>query len=358
MTFASPSFTHARERSLPPIAISSGDPSGVGPHVSLRAAYAARAAIRTAIFGDAAQLRAEAAALGCDRSCFVECDERSLQELPRGAVGLVDVGRVADALIARHAPSPEGGAAQLEALARAAACTKAGQARALVTGPTSKTAIASAGHPFIGQTEFLARLDGRDDDAVTMMFLGPTLRVALATTHLAVANVSSAITRPRVVRTVRHLAEALLRLSPDRGELRRARALWVVGLNPHAGEQGLFGREELEVIGPALESLRSEPPFVDERVHLSGPWPAESTFRAAQRGEADGVVAMFHDQATIASKLLDWGAAVNTTWGLSFVRTSVDHGVAYDAAARRQAEPAGMSAALALAAQLAAPAEG
>jgi 4-hydroxythreonine-4-phosphate dehydrogenase len=335
------------------IAISAGDPGGVGPSISVSAAYRARIRTRCAIFGDLQQLRTEAELLGCEPSCFVERDDRTLDDIGRGQIALVDVGRLEPGLIARHAPSPEAGEAQLRALSRAAACVQSGRARALVTAPTSKAAISSAGHPFVGQTEFLARLDGRADDAVTMLFLGPRLRVGLVTTHLAVSDVPRAIDGERVARTTRHLAQALLQLLPDRRP-----KLVVCGLNPHAGEQGLFGREELDVIAPALARLQTEEPFASARVELTGPSPAESVFRAASRGDLDGVVAMFHDQATIASKLLDWGSAVNTTWGLSFLRTSVDHGVAYDAARARSGEPDGMIAALELAVRLAVPRDG
>jgi 4-hydroxythreonine-4-phosphate dehydrogenase len=330
-----------------PIAISAGDPGGIGPSVSLSAAFAARGRVRCAIFGDAAQLHVEARALGLETACLVEQDESSLSTLQPGQVGLVDTGRLSPVVIARHAPTPESGQAQLRALERAAQCVRAGRAAALVTGPTSKVAISSAGHAFIGQTEFLAKLDGRAEDAVTMLFLGPRLCVALVTTHLAIVDVPAAITSARVERSVRHLAAALVKLVPA-----RARTLVVAGLNPHAGEEGLFGREELDVIGPALARLRDDALFGPESVRLSGPLPAESVFRAAQRGDVDGVVAMFHDQATVASKLLDWGAAVNTTWGLSFLRTSVDHGVAYDAARTRSGDPDGMKAALAMAIRL------
>ncbi|HEY6878985.1 MAG TPA: 4-hydroxythreonine-4-phosphate dehydrogenase PdxA [Polyangiales bacterium] len=327
-----------------PIAISVGDPGGVGPRVSVVAALAARAHVQSVLFGDAAQLQREATALDLR---LAECDEATLGDLPHGVVGVVDTGRVAPALIALHAPTPEAGLAQVGALDRAARAVRSGKARALVTGPTSKAAIASAGVAFVGQTEFLARLDGRADDDVTMMFLGPKLRVALVTTHLAVAEVSAAITRARVQRTVRHLADALHRLYPD-----RAATLVVSGLNPHAGEGGMFGREDLDVVAPAIAQLASEPLFGEGRVILRGPEPAESVFRAAQRGDIDGVVAQYHDQATIASKLLDWGAAVNTSWGLSFLRTSVDHGVAYDAARAGVVDADGMHAALALAVRL------
>ena len=330
-----------------PIAIATGDPAGVGPRVSLSAAYSARAQVQSAIFGDLAQLHDEARVLGCDLAHLVERDEASLGDLAQGAVACIDTGRVAASAIARHTASIEGGEAQLRTLRRAARAVRAGQARALVTGPTSKAAISSAGHAFVGQTEFLARLDGLADDAVTMLFLGPVLRVALVTTHLAIADVPAAITGARIARSARHLGQALRRLYPE-----RVCALVVAGLNPHAGEAGLFGHEDERVIAPTISALSHEAPFADGSVRLSGPAPAEAVFRAAQRGDVDGVVAMFHDQATIASKLLDWGAAVNTTWGLSFVRTSVDHGVAYDAARSGTADADGMKAALAMAVRL------
>jgi 4-hydroxythreonine-4-phosphate dehydrogenase len=169
------------------------------------------------------------------------------------------------------------------------------------------------------------------------------------TTHLAVRSAPDAITAPRVRRAVRHLGEVLMRTSRGASE---APELHVTGLNPHAGEAGLFGDEEAKVIGPVLETLRREPPFSEGHVRLIGPRPAETVFREAASGGIGGVVTMLHDQATIASKLLDWGDAVNVTWGLPFVRTSVDHGVAYDAAQADNASPVGMVAALVMAQRL------
>ena len=334
-----------------PLAIAVGDPCGVGPLVSVRAALLRAERETCVLFGDAQQLEKLARTHG-GHLHEVAADALTGLAPAANTLYVVDSGKVDAAVLSRHAPSPEAGEAQLRSLRLAATAVRAGHARALVTGPTSKAAIVSAGHAFVGQTEFLASLDGRADDDVTMLFLGPTLRVALVTTHLAIAHVSAAITRARVARTVRHLAEALSRLRPGR-PLR----ILVVGLNPHAGEAGLFGSEERDVIGPTLAELAREEPFCS-RVQLSTALPAEAVFRAAQRGDADGVVAMFHDQATIASKLLDWGAAVNTTWGLSFLRTSVDHGVAYDAAISGRAEHDGMLAALDLACALTRPAHG
>lgn len=300
--------------------IPTGDPAGVGPLVAVRAAAARRGRMPLVLFGDGARLEALCAAEGA-----------------RG-VTIADTGAVSDAAIAARAPTDEGGRAQLAALDAAIDRALAGEG-AVVTAPTSKEAIEHSGTPFIGQTEHLARRAGLADDAVTMMFLGPRLSLALATTHLALRALPDAITGPRVERAIAHLAEALVRLGVARPRVA------VSGLNPHAGEGGLFGREELDVIAPAVARAESLLPHVA----LSGPLGAESALRYAASGEVDGVVAMFHDQATIASKLLDWGAAVNVTWGLPFVRTSVDHGVAYDAAASGAADAAGMGAALDLA---------
>jgi 4-hydroxythreonine-4-phosphate dehydrogenase len=219
-----------------------------------------------------------------------------------------------------------------------------------VTGPVNKAAITRGGtakEEFVGQTEHLARRAGLPDDAVTMMFLGPRLNVALVTTHLAVRDVPDAITEARVARAIRHLADALVRLSPPRG----ARVV-VTGLNPHAGEDGMFGDDEPRAITPAIVRVRADAVFASGALVLDGPTPAEAAFRFAADARVLGVVTMMHDQATIASKLLDWGHAVNVTWGLPFVRTSVDHGVGYEAARTGTIESTGMIAAAELALKL------
>lgn len=296
-----------------PLLVSTGDPAGVGPVVAARAARQIGAP--AILFGDAARLGA------LDPSLRVR-----------------DTGAVDDATVALRAPSPAGGLAQLAALDAAIDAAMDGEGRALVTAPTCKEAIERAGTPFTGQTEHLARRSGLADDAVTMLFLGPRLRVALVTTHLSLRAVPDAITQPRVERSARHLTEALAALGIDHPRV------VISGLNPHAGEGGLFGSEERDVIGPAARALG-----------LDGPIGAETAFRLAAAGEVDGVVAMYHDQATIASKLADWTEAVNVTWGLPFVRTSVDHGVAYDAAAAGTASELGMVSAMRMALRLTEP---
>ncbi len=313
------------------LAISAGDPAGVGPDVAVRALGVLPPGLPPVrLFGDAADLAARLEASGLSTRAE-----------------LVDVGRVDPAVVRRHEDDARTGAIALAALDGAIDAVLAGSADAVVTAPVSKAAIALAGHDFVGQTEHLARRAGLRDDDVTMMFLGPRLRVALATTHLAIRRVPDAVTSARVTRAVRHLAEALAALEPPRGA-----SISVTGLNPHAGERGLFGDEEAEILAPALDALRREAPFSEGLLALVGPEPAEASFRRAHGGAHAGVVAMFHDQATIASKLLDWGEAVNVTWGLPFVRTSVDHGVAFDAARANAADARGMIAAIELAIRL------
>ena len=322
---------------MKPLAISPGDPAGVGPEITVRA-VADRRDLAVVICGDADWLAARFEARGIATHAH-----RSDHPYAVGEVGLVDCARWSEDLVGARGPTAAGGRAQIAGLDAAIDRVIAGEASALVTGPTSKEAVVSGGTPFTGQTEHLAARSGLASDDVTMLFLGPRLRVGLATTHLAVRDAVDAITVPRVVRTIRHLGEAL------RCEGIPRPRLVVTGLNPHAGEGGLFGHEEQRVVGPACETVRAAS-FAGE---IIGPMGAETAFRLAAAGEIDGVATMLHDQATIASKLLDWGEAVNVTWGLPFLRASVDHGVAYDAAAGGNADPSGMAAAIACGVRLA-----
>jgi 4-hydroxythreonine-4-phosphate dehydrogenase len=332
-----------------PLAISTGDPGGVGPEIALRVALAERESDRLVLFGDVAWLSARALQLAVPRAALrVFQPGTSHFDLAAGELGLSDAGVPWAGEAAAHCATARGGQAQLAALDRAIDAALQGSVRGLVTAPMSKHAVHLAGAEFVGHTEHLARRAGLADDAVSMLFLGPRLRVALVTTHVSIARAPAEITQARVLRTVRHMGEALLQWAGAG----RSLVLGVAGLNPHAGEAGMFGDEESRVVLPAMDEARQSPPFSDGRVELRGPIPAETAFRIAADGQLDGVVAMLHDQATIPSKLLDWGNAVNVTWGLPFVRTSVDHGVAYDAAASGSADAAGMHAALQMAQRL------
>lgn len=330
---------------MKPLAVTTGDPGGVGPEISLRALSALNADDCVAIYGDASWLARRAAELGL--SARVKRIERGSEgQLRAGEIGLVEIGARWDAEALSHKASRSGGHAQVVALDAAIDAAKAGRVRGICTAPMSKAAAHLGGHDdFVGHTEHLARAAGLADDAVTMMFLGPRLRVALATTHVAVRDLPREVTSERVQRAIEHLAEALTRLA-GHGTVPR---IAVTGLNPHAGESGLFGDEEPRNIAPAIEKARAHRLVKEGRVTLEGPLGAETALRFAASGQVQGVVAMTHDQGTIASKLLDWGEAVNVTWGLPFVRTSVDHGVAYDAAAKNAADDQGMRSALAMA---------
>ncbi len=215
-----------------------------------------------------------------------------------------------------------------------------GRADGLCTGPIHKAAMARVGFPYPGHTEFLAARSGARP--VAMLLVGGGLRVALATVHEPIARVPQLINTADLVELLRLLACSL----PDFGL--EAPRIAVAGLNPHAGEEGRFGREELEVIAPAVEVARAR--GVDAR----GPYSADTVFARARAGEFDAVLAMYHDQGLIAVKTLDFHGAVNVTLGLPFVRTSPDHGTALDLAGRGLARPDSMIAALQLAFGLAA----
>jgi len=314
-----------------PLAITTGDPGGIGPEISLRVAVAQSGEDPVVVFGDVSWLKARAVALGFPVERIRTFGAEGPYELEMGELGLSEAGVPWDAAALAHQPSSQGGRAQLRTLDCAIASAQRKHVRGLVTAPMSKESVqlGNRGSAFRGHTEHLAQAVGLHDDDVTMLFLGPKLRVGLVTTHISIVKAPSEITLPRVVRTVRHTGEALLRSAQPRaagGSLR----LGVTGLNPHAGESGMFGDEEQNVIAPAIRAALRLSPF----------------------SELDGVVAMIHDQATIPSKLLDWGSAVNTTWGLPWVRTSVDHGVAYAAAKSGDIDHSGMAAALDLARRL------
>jgi 4-hydroxythreonine-4-phosphate dehydrogenase len=236
-------------------------------------------------------------------------------------------------------PTPAAGRSQCDAIDRALQCVTSRSADALVTGPVSKHAIASAGIPFVGHTEHLQQRTGAP--FVVMLFAGPRLRTALVTTHLAIRDVPAALT----VSAIRDTIVVAARAMREQFAIVKPRVV-VAGLNPHAGEGGMFGDEEERVIGPAVAEATA---LLADDATLRGPVAAEAAFRQARDGAWDLVVAMFHDQATIASKLLDFGDAVNVTLGLPIVRTSVDHGTGYDIAGRGVADPRGMIAAMRLA---------
>jgi 4-hydroxythreonine-4-phosphate dehydrogenase len=335
------------------IAVSVGCPCGVGPEVSVVAAATERRA-RVLLVGDAEAVLAAARGRGIAAGRVRRVSHPSeAWGLPRGTVGLWQPGRDLAARDRRPgAPTRVSGATQLAWVDAACDLAASGQADALVTGPVSKEAIVRSRAPgaaeFLGHTEHLQRrLRARE---VVMAFWSPQLATSLATTHIPLAKVPAEITAARVARAAYWLAWLLAKT----GE--KPPHIAVASLNPHAGEGGLLGREERTRIVPGISLARARLHASGIRATLDGPVPAESAFRLAVAGPSrrwSGVVALYHDQATIPMKVAVFGEAVNVSLGLPIVRTSVDHGTAYDRAGTWTADARGMRAAIALAARLA-----
>jgi 4-hydroxythreonine-4-phosphate dehydrogenase len=318
------------------VAVSLGDPSGIGPEVVASALAALRGRICPLAFGDASFERALRGA-GLEMPVVDPGDP-----FPRDG-GLVRVTRLAAADRRPGAPSPAGGAASLAYLEAAFGSVIAGAAQALCTAPLSKAQVALSLPGFVGHTEWLeARGDGSRS---VMMLAGRRLRVALVTNHLPLRDAVRRLTPSRIVAVAQVAADGLRR---DFGIARPRIA--VAGVNPHAGEGGAFGDEEARIVAPAVARLR------DAGIDASGPFPPDSVFFRAAGGEFDAVVALYHDQGLIPVKLLDavlGDSAVNVTLGLPFVRTSPDHGVAWEIAGSGRASDGSMRAALRLAAAIA-----
>jgi 4-hydroxythreonine-4-phosphate dehydrogenase len=306
------------------LAVTAGDPAGIGPEVVLRAlADPRRPDVPIVVYGSMAALLDRTQRFGL----------AAPQEL---GARLVDVS--AEEAIVLGRASPVAGRVAAGAVLRAVDDAKAGRVDAIVTAPLNKASLSAAGYPWPGHTEMLATAAGVSD--VAMLFLGGGLRVALLTIHRALRSVPDAVTAEEVRRIVRLLHREL----PGLGAPSRRIAL--CGLNPHAGEGGLFGREELDVLGPAVIALRQE------GIDVSGPYPADTLFVRASRGEFDAVVAGYHDQGLIPVKLAAFGHAVNVTLGLPFVRTSVDHGTGFDIVEKGIADPSSLLEAMKAAASL------
>ena len=317
------------------VAITSGEPAGVGPE--LCAMLAARSLpARVVVLADRNLLEARARQAGIPAR-FVDYAGPE-QAAPDAGVEVLHLGLAAPAKAGeldvhnvRHV---------LDLLDRALVGCRSGEFAAMVTAPVHKAIINDGGIAFSGHTEYLAEKTGTDH--VVMMLVGGGLRVALATTHLALRDVSTAITADSLERTLRILD----------GDLRRrfglsAPRILVAGLNPHAGEGGHLGREEIEVIAPLLARLRAK------GMNLTGPLPADTLFTPRVLAQGDAVLAMYHDQGLATLKYASFGEGVNVTLGLPVVRTSVDHGTALDLAGTGRADPGSLVAALNLALTLA-----
>jgi len=284
----------------PRIAITSGDPAGIGPEIARKAA-----------------------------------DDPRVRKVCEPIV----YGPPAGSTFKPGELSADAGRAAYETLCSAVGDARAGVVAAIATAPVNKLAFARAGLPWKGHTDLLAHLTG--STRVAMMFWSEPLKVVLATIHIPLASVTNALTRELMDDIIDLSARELPRFGLEKPRLA------VAGLNPHAGEEGLLGHEERKVLRPAIETAQKR------GIRIDGPYPGDTVFGRAVRGEFDAVIACYHDQGLIPVKLLAFGRAVNVTLGLPIIRTSVDHGTAFDIAGKNIADPSSMIEATLLAAKLA-----
>lgn len=319
---------------LPRLAVTAGEPAGIGPELLIRLAASSLAANFVAIT-DRDLLHRAAARCGTTIE-LTDDDGMPLTERRPGSLRVRHVPLGIEEVPGK--PDPRNAQHVLATLTEAADGCMAERYEAIVTAPLQKASINDAGIPFSGHTEFFAERASVD---VVMMLASPELRVALATTHLPLARVSTAITANLLDRTLR-IVHRELRNTFGIASPRIA----VLGLNPHAGEGGHLGHEEIDTIIPALDTLRAE------GMDLLGPLPADTAFVPAQRERYDAVLAMYHDQALPVLKSEAFDRTVNLTLGLPFIRTSVDHGTALDLAGTGRGDPASLLAAATMAISL------
>ena len=330
---------HRPRRFLPRIGITMGDPAGIGPEVVLKAVAEeeVRSLCVPLIIGDAQLLAHTARTL--DLRCGYDIVRRG-EQLPANLAEPVifhldNIGGFIE-------PGIESGAAGKAAAGYIEAAVElcaAGSIEAIATAPINKRALFLGGYSFPGHTEFLAALTSTEEYA--MAFVAANLRIVLLSTHVPLAEAIRLVERDRIIRIVRLTHRELKRWGIERPRIA------VAALNPHGAEGGLFGMEEASEIAPAVEACRG----VDD-LNVRGPFSADTIFLRASRGEFDAVLACYHDQATIPVKCLSFGEAVNVTLGLPFIRTSVDHGTAFDIAGKGLAEHSSMVAAIKLATEL------
>jgi 4-hydroxythreonine-4-phosphate dehydrogenase len=325
-----------RRKTPPLLAVSMGDPAGVGPEVILKAAAALarrRGAPSIVVVGDLSAMRAAAAPL---RNVPAPLEWRHGEPPIRLAKGLgvLSISKLSARATRPGHPTVEGGGAAYDYIVTGARMAMSGEVAALVTAPISKDWMNRAGHHFPGHSELLAQM--ARTRLWRMMFAGGELTVALVTAHMGFARVATALTQRNVFDTIRLLSAHM------RGALGVARPrIAVLGLNPHAGESGMFGDEEIRVIAPAIRRAQRD------GIDAYGPLAPDTAFiRKAGAFGFDAAVAMYHDQGLIALKTLEFDRAVNITIGLPFVRTSPDHGTAFDIAGKGVANPSSMIAAI------------
>lgn len=320
------------------IALTMGDPSGIGPEIILKGfSKYNKKNYKVIVIGDYTFLEKKARALNLSVD-FNSVEDFSKVEFYANKLNILDMKNISTE-IPLGVANKVAGKASYEYIERAVKIALADRVSAITTAPINKKSISLAGFHYAGHTEMLAKLTGSPESA--MMLIGGKIRVVLVTTHLALAEVKKYIKSERIFKII-SLTDRSLRLFGI-----KTPHIAVVGLNPHAGDGDIFGSEDTEEILPAVKMAQNR------NIDVVGPYPADSLFVKAKKGEFDAVVVMYHDQGLIPVKMEGFGKGVNVTLGLSIIRTSVDHGTAYDIVGKGMADPGSLIAALDLAAGLA-----
>ncbi len=322
----------------PIIGITLGDPVGIGPEIILQALQNTSIydLCRPLVIGDINILKK---ARACTKSdlIFNAVDTPDAGIYTKGHVDVLCCSDLNPDTLTWGCPTPSTGRAMVDFITTATRMTISGKTAAIVTCPINKTALKMAGSKFPGHTEFIA--DQTKSKNFVMMLAGRTLRVVLVTIHIPLKEVPRSLSTEKILSTVEITQQAL----KERFGIRKPR-IAVAGLNPHAGEDGMFGDEEKTRIIPAIKLAR------EKNIDASGPFPPDTVFYNASKGDVDAVVCMYHDQGLIPFKLIHFSDGVNTTLGLPIIRTSVDHGTAYDIAGTGRADPESLVAAIQMAA--------
>jgi 4-phospho-D-threonate 3-dehydrogenase / 4-phospho-D-erythronate 3-dehydrogenase len=325
----------------PIIAITMGDPCGIGPEIIIKSLLAPEVSniCVPLVIGDRIGLERAISVCGSTLHIHEIAAAEDARTAPVGSIPLLALSHLTESDMPYGAPSAAAGDAVFRYICHAAQLCLDGQTAAMATAPINKEAMHRAGHDYPGHTELLAELCGTDN--FVMMLAGDILRVSLVTIHEALADVSRLVTFDQVLKTIRITAEGVARLT-GKGTPKLA----VLALNPHCGEGGKFGTEETKIIEPAIRAARRE------GIDAEGPLSADTLFHFAQQGGYDGVVAMYHDQGLIPLKMLHFDDGVNITLGLPIVRTSVDHGTAYNLAGTGTASEKSLLAAIRMAVRM------
>ncbi len=321
----------------PLIGITMGDPAGIGPEIIAKTLADGRIyeMSRPVVLGDHAVLGEARERAGSPQRINVVKQLVHAGDNPQ-EIDLLAVSHLGKGAIVPGQPTLEGGKAMMNSIFRAVEMAQQGEIQAMVTCPISKALMQQVGYSYQGHTQLIADKTGTEN--YVMMLAGKQLRVVLVTIHCGLKEVPGLLDTGKVYRTIRVTARALVQ---DFG--RTSPAIGVAALNPHAGEEGIFGSEEHDIILPAIQKARRE------GVHVDGPFPADTLFWKAAAGRYEAVVAMYHDQGLIPLKLLHFSDAVNVTLGLPIIRTSVDHGTAYDIAGTGRADASSLKAAVRMA---------